>query len=231
MSNQVFSNGVGGGTKYFPQVYIKDKITLIANQAAVPGVSPAYGRQSKQTNGGGNGLFFDTINGIPVPIAGGTSDLSGGQSTATKAYWQIKANGAYGGGATRLYSLVDNVISVEAVLPTAIPSTVGTVGTINTLAVAARVYNADGTVAQDYGYNGVYQPLTASAPYPLGLSTIVRVAAGQYMEIVVIGKFSSVSTGTNAIVAEIQDDLYDSTTTPGFTKVIAERCYVEFGKL
>jgi hypothetical protein len=79
MSNQVYSAPL---RRYKPSAYQNDKLTLTANNAAVPGTSPAYGNVIKKVNGAGTGVYWGVLNGVQS-VTSGTVQLYGGQNPAT----------------------------------------------------------------------------------------------------------------------------------------------------
>lgn len=242
MSNQVYSAGLN--SRYLPSVQEYDMLALTPNVAAVPGVSPAYGTAIKSANGTGNGLYMNRLNGVDVSIVSGVVNYSNAQNVATKPYWNINAASAVKNGATLLYSLVDNVIGINAVVPMFLKNN-GTSAPV-TLALAARVYNSDGSVYATYGYNGLmafeFVPTVSGTggnnalstgasitPIPFSYSGVVRVPAGKSLSIIILCSSTAWdATGPNV---QYQDYLAPETDIPGFTSVVQMPCIVEFVKL
>ena len=233
MSNQVNSNRQPPvGTRYLPACAESDILSLTPNVLAVPNVSPAYGEQLKASDGVGVGVFWNRCNGIDVPTVLSNVNYSAAQSPNTVPYWRIHANAAVGGGATRLYSLVDNVIAVNAVVPM---NTISTGSALTQFALAVRVYNADGSVFNTYCWNGFQSALYTGglgtgAPVPFSVSGVVRVQAGKSMSVVIL-------TPTTAWIPSTVNLVYKDflspqvVVTPPLTSQIQMPCICEFVKM
>lgn len=210
MSNQVYSNRYADGTRYLPLPKQRDVLTLIKSTVPVPPVVP-YGEQTKVAPNTGNGLFFNRLNKNNCTIVGTLVNYDLFQSPDTKQFWKLNANSTILNGATVLYSKVDNVISVNCVLPVDYPSPAA--GQVP-ITFAIRVMNSDFSIVGDYSLNG--RDITAgSNPVAFSVSATVRVLAGQMVMIIALG------TGQTL---RYQDDL------KGTNNIIHE-CLLEFAKM
>lgn len=228
MSNQVYSAPL---RRYKPSAYQNDKLTLTANNAAVPGTSPAYGNVIKKVNGAGTGVYWGVLNGVQS-VTSGTVQLYGGQNPATIDMWAITADSTKLGGATLVWAKQDMDVFVNAVVPMDIDNKNGL--TPNTLALAVRVYNADDSVDKTLAYNGfqdgIYTGgLSLTAPIPFSVSTMVSMRAGQYMSVVMISSTSAWSA--TGIDVDYKDFLAPQTTTPGFTSLVQMPCILELARM
>ncbi len=239
MSNQVFSNSFNGSTQYRPSTANVDTLTLTKNNPAVPGVSPAYGNTLKLTDGRGFPIRFGQLNGVDAPINGGITNYSALQNPRTVPYWSFGSDTALQDGGTLLYSKVDNIISVNAAIPMNITNKPGSPNGVTTLAMAVRIWNANGsidrTVCYDgfqsgiYGATGVGVTLASTASIPFSVVGTFHVAAGQFLGVVAIA--STISWGARNVEVDIKDFLSPETTTPGFTSLVQMPCVCEFIKM
>lgn len=228
MSNQVFSTP---SRRYLPSAYQIDKLTLVQNNAEVPGTSPAYGNVLKSVNGIGSGVYMGVLNGV-TSVTSGTVQLYGGQNPQTVDQWAITADSAKLGGATLVWAKQDLDICVNAVIPMNIQNKNGQ--TPVTLALAVRVYNADNSVDRTLGYNGFQNGLytgglALTAPIPFSLSCVVPMRAGQYMSVVMLS--SGLAWDANGITVDYKDFLAPQTTVPGYTTFLQMPCVVELARV
>lgn len=231
MSNQVFSNSFNGGTQYRPLTANVDTMTLFPNEPAAGG-APAYGRVTKVIDGIGKAAFWDQLNGVKLLTFGGIVNYSTAQNPKTVPYWSFGADATFLDGGTLLYSKVDNVIAVNASIPMNIFA--GSTQTPTTLAVAIRIWNADGSIDRTIGYNGFQSGLYTGglgtgAAIPFGICSVVHVAAGQYMGIVLLA--STVNWGASSVNVHYGDFVAPQTTVPGFTEQIQIPAVCEYIKL
>lgn len=211
MSNQVFSNRFGAGTRYLPRNSEKDVFTLIKNNPAVGPVS-AYGAQLKLAPATGVGLFFNKLNGNDTVNVGGIENYRLYQTPETKQYWTLASTNTIQSGATLLYSLVDNVISINSCLPVDLPS--NGAGP-HKLCLMARVFNSDFTVDYNAALISDAQFPGLTQPHPWSVNAVVRVKTGQILGIYAVAENKTV---------EYKDDLFG-------TNNIQMECRVEFAKM
>ncbi len=110
----------------------------------------------------------------------------------------------------------------------------GSSQTPTTLAMAVRIWNADGSIDRTVGYNGFQNGLYTggfnnTAPIPFGISAVVHVAAGQFMGIILLS--STVAWGTNCVNVHYGDFQAPQTTTPGYTKLTQVPAICEYIKM
>lgn len=228
MSNQVYSAPM---RRYKPSAYQLDKLTLVANNAAIPGTSPAYGSVQKNASGAGTGLYWGVLNGV-ASVTSGTVQLYGGQNPATIDMWAITADSTKLGGATLIWAKQDMDLCVNAVVPMNILNKNGL--TPNTFALAVRVYNADDSVDRTLAYSGFQDGLYTgglgiTAPIPCNVSCIVPMRAGQYLSVIVLASTSA--WNATGISFDYKDFLAPQTTTPGFTSLVQMPCILEIARM
>jgi hypothetical protein len=173
MSNQVFSNRLGAGTRYLPRNEEIDILTLTKDS----GSGPAIGSQTKAITTTGNGLFFSRLNGNDAVAVGGIMNYNNYQKAITKQYWQLYADSTVLGGATLLVSTADNVIAVQAVLPCRYGSGSGDLP----LKLAIVVLDPANAVLETYSLanRDLTGGITTNDMNGFTLNAIVRVKAGQ----------------------------------------------------
>lgn len=235
MSNQVFSNSFNGSTQYRPSTANVDTLSLTKNNAAVPNVSPAYGSVQKQTDGRGFPLRFGQLNGVDAPVSGTITNYSALQNPKTVPYWSFGSDTAFQDGGTLLYSKVDNIISINAAIPMNIQSQQAGPNYTTTLAIAVRIWNANGTIDRTVCYNGFQgglygtNTLSNTASIPFSVVGTFHVAAGQFLGVVVLA--STVTWVARGVTVDVKDFLSPETTTPGFTSLVQMPCICEFIKM
>lgn len=182
MSRQVTRNSQGDHNDYGPNTGLFDRLTLKKN---IPQVFPrtAFGHQSKLIGGEGLGLYFDRLNSVDCPVTNGITEYVSLQNPVTKPYYSISSNPTVLSGATFIYSFTDNVLSINAVIPSGLADLPGS-GVAYTLDI--KVFNADNTLArvqaaQEYPYDFEETGLLARDGKCRTVSTVVRVDAGQRM--------------------------------------------------
>lgn len=227
MSNQVFSGSV---SRFFPTGGERDIFTLIKT---VPG-TPPIGKQGKAIQTFAD-LFWDRLNGNDTSLVSGVQQYSPYQSPQTKPYWTLSANSSVLGGATVLYSNVDNDIEIEAVVPCGLAySAAGNPYLVKLAAVVLDPANGFATVAA-YGLNGMNMTTVATTTpqiaftHPLSVSSNIFVKAGYC---VVIRAFLALALDAGSqpaiapgITLHMQDDTNGSTTS------ILIPCSLRFAKL
>lgn len=221
MSNQVFSNSVG---RFFPNAGQWDKLTLYKN-------SGVLGYTNKTSVGvAGIDLFWSSLNGTKLTDA--TSFINS-QNVPTKPYWIIASGGTALSGATTLVSLVDNLISVNAVIPFWLQKGSVINGGFVRFAACVLDPNNNYTVLSTTGLTSS-SPISTSTisvgtlvtPCPGGesISCVVEVKAGQVLTIRAYFIYPADYTQTATIV--IQDDAMNTTPT-----ALVTECSLTFQKL
>ena len=184
MSNQISRNAQGSQNNYGPNKAAFDRLTLSKNIPASGG-NPAFGSQVKVINSLGNGLFLDRLNGSNITLTSGVGNYSAFQNPATMPYYTISANSALLNGATLICSKTDNVLAINACLPSGL---VGLASTDIDYTLGIKVYNADDTVAATYAVEERLFNIDVPGNLPrdgisCALSAVVRVNAGQKLAI------------------------------------------------
>ena len=229
MSNQVYSNSL---SRYSPSAYQTDKLSLTANNAAVPNVSPAYGNVLKNVPGTGNGVFWGTLNGVAAPTVGTAVIYSAAQNPNTNQFWSISADTAVLGGATLLRAKINCVVQVNAVVPMDFPNVEATA---QTLALAIRVYNADNSIDRTVAYNGIQKGvytggIAATAPIPFSVSAAIGLRSGQALSVIML--VSTTAWNAVGLVVDYKDFLAPQTVVaPPLTSQVQMPCICEFTKL
>lgn len=225
MSNQVFS---GQTPRYFPSGRQQDVLTLIKNVAGPPAIG--YATKSLTTF---VDLFWGRLNGSNTIVAAGVVNYPLYQVPETKPYWTLSANSAVLGGGSLLYSHIDQVIGVDAVIPFGIKTAVaGTTFSIKLAVMVLDPANAYAVVASKalYGANIYGSTAVANADAytnPSSLSTDVRVKAGQAVS---VRAFIHQAYGV-AVPAPLETvDLHIQDDTNGLATVPLE-CSLVFSKL
>lgn len=204
MSNQVFSNQYGSGTRYLPRNEEIDILTLTKDS----GSGPAIGTQTKAITTAGAGLFFSRLNNNDAVVVNGIMNYNNYQKASTKQYWQLYASSVTLGGATLLVSNTDNVIAVEAVLP----CRYGTGSGDLPVKLAIVVLDASNNQIETYALNNrdMTGGITTNDMNGFFLSAIVRVRAGQKLAVFGYSNatrnltYEDDKNGTSAIVFEVK---------------------------
>jgi hypothetical protein len=179
MSQQVYGNftdinghAVSTG-RYLPRASEIDVFTLTPNQGGPPAF---WGQVIKALATTGTGLFWNTLNGNATATTVGTAvNYALYQNPQTVKYWTLVANSTILGGATLLYSNVDNVIAINAVIPCRFATGSGTAP----LSFMIQVLDANNNVVSNYALTGSRAITLSSTDESYSCSAIVPVLRGQ----------------------------------------------------
>jgi len=206
MSNQVYSNRVGTGTRYLPRNSETDRLELIGG--------------GPQTKGGcdknGVGLFFDRMNNNDtVLLPDGSRNYAAFQSVFTRAFWVFDSRPGELGGATTIKSLQDNTIAITATVPLR-----HTDLSTHTMVLALNYIAPDGN------------QFTRYSPFQMSVPTL---PAGQYATFA-ITDCVRLSTGNRLAVYVYKAEdgaalTIDYANNNNFTTAAIFPCFVEFAKI
>ena len=224
MSNQIARNSQGSQNLYGPNKAAFDRLSLIKNIAQTAPAIP-FGSQIKTITNVGTGLFLDRMNGVNMAIVNNIVDYTSAQNPATLPYYTISANTGIQNGTTLIYSKTDNVLSINATIPSGLA---GLGGTTQDYTLGFRVFNADGTIAANYSVDEYKVVGDVPGNLPLDGSSrcitgVLRVNAGQC-----VGIYSTCNRGAaESLQLYYKDKMYTLASGTAFQT----ECVIDIQKM